>query len=177
MKGSRTIIFTLVMAILGLAGAKISPDTVNSWLDVFIPAWAIGAILLRQLTTSPVFQREVASLGVPPEILDGLHAIGASITDGNVNLAGAIAQLNQAAGTLAGHPLADPATLGVLTEALTKLTSPLFIGTDLSADPDMTVKTTIGLDVQAAHEVLTSAASTSDPAPQPSSQTPAPAAQ
>ncbi|MBF0095442.1 MAG: hypothetical protein HQL34_12985 [Alphaproteobacteria bacterium] len=60
MKGSRTILFNLVMAVAAMAGIKIAPDTVTIWLDVFVSVWAIGAMLLRQVTNTPVFQKEAA---------------------------------------------------------------------------------------------------------------------
>jgi hypothetical protein len=54
MKGYRTIIFSALMTLVGMIGWKVSPDTANHWVDVFLSAWGIGAILIRQITTTPV---------------------------------------------------------------------------------------------------------------------------
>lgn len=54
MKGYRTIIFSSAMTLIGLLGFKISPDTASHWTDVFFSIWGIGAILIRQITTTPV---------------------------------------------------------------------------------------------------------------------------
>ena len=133
MKGNRTIIFNLVMAVVGLAGFKLSPDTVNTWLDVFIPAWAIGGLLLRQLTNTPIFQKEAAALGVPAEFLDTVRqAVATSVpTD-------AVQNLNDALARIAGHPLADPATVSMLSDALAKMSQangPVSLVTALGAEP------------------------------------------
>jgi len=123
-KGKRTILFTLVMAILGLAGSKISPDTVNAWLDVFIPIWAIGAILLRQITSSPVFQAEAAQLGLPHDLVSAITSISQQVRIDQPRLIAAVSSANAAASKLAGHPLADPAAMALLTGALIKLADP-----------------------------------------------------
>lgn len=68
MKGSRTILFNLVMAIAAMAGLKLAPDLVNAWLDVFVSIWAVGAMLLRQVTTTPVFQKQAAPAGTAHDI-------------------------------------------------------------------------------------------------------------
>jgi hypothetical protein len=54
MKGYRTIIFSAIMTLVGMLGWKISPQTANQWADMFVAAWGIGAILLRQITTTPI---------------------------------------------------------------------------------------------------------------------------
>jgi hypothetical protein len=54
MKGYRTIAFSAIMTLVGMLGFKLSPETANHWMDVFVAFWGIGAILIRQITTTPV---------------------------------------------------------------------------------------------------------------------------
>jgi hypothetical protein len=54
MKGYRTLIFSALMTAIGMLGFKVSPATALHWGDMYVAAWGIGAILLRQLTSTPV---------------------------------------------------------------------------------------------------------------------------
>jgi len=116
MQGYRTILFNLAMAVIGMAGLKISPDHVNLWLDVFIPAWALGGILLRQITTTPIGQKVLHDLGISDaEALD-LSNLTASLDSGSTaTLNSAVSDINAAVSKLTGHPLLQPATVDALT--------------------------------------------------------------
>jgi len=58
MKGYRTIIFNAVMLIGSLSGATFSPDMVNEWIEAFALVWTAGNIILRAVTSSPIFKKE-----------------------------------------------------------------------------------------------------------------------
>ena len=57
MKGFRTIAFNVIMAIVGIVGASISPEMVDQFLEAFIVFYAAGNALLRKLTDTPIFSK------------------------------------------------------------------------------------------------------------------------
>ena len=122
--GYRMILFGLVMGTAGLLGHHLAPDTLNAWLDVFFFALTIGIILLRAVTKTAVFQHELAAPGIPAEIRDALVSLSSQVRVDRPELISAVSQLNQSVATLAGHPLTDPATMALLTDALSKLAEP-----------------------------------------------------
>lgn len=92
MQGYRTIIFNIVMLTVGMLGWKVSPDVTNHWLDVFFAAWAIGAILLRLITTTPIgatVNSEIAALTDRVHFLISRGPSSGDITE----LAGAVRDL------------------------------------------------------------------------------------
>ena len=72
MKGYRTLMFSALMAAVGMLGLKISPEVAQHWGDMFLAAWGMGAILLRQVTNTPVgvaaVQAAIGEVASPAEI-------------------------------------------------------------------------------------------------------------
>ncbi len=58
MKGWRTILFNGVMLIVGLTGAAVSPEQVSGVVEGFMIIWTVGNVILRAITTSPIFNKE-----------------------------------------------------------------------------------------------------------------------
>ncbi len=58
LKGKRTVIFNAVMLIAGLTGANVDPELARQFAEEFLSAVALGNVILRAVTSSPIFQRE-----------------------------------------------------------------------------------------------------------------------
>ena len=58
MKGYRTLIFNLIMVIVGLTGAELSPETAKKTAEAFVTLWGAGNIVLRSVTTTPLGKKE-----------------------------------------------------------------------------------------------------------------------
>ncbi len=58
MKGWKTILFNGVMLVVGLTGAAVSPEQVNEVVEGFMAIWAVGNVILRAVTDSPIFKKE-----------------------------------------------------------------------------------------------------------------------
>ena len=57
--GYRTLAFALIVAVAGVFGHHLSPDLVNNYLDAIFPAIAAGIMVLRFVTTTPVFSQVI----------------------------------------------------------------------------------------------------------------------
>jgi succinylglutamate desuccinylase len=55
MKGYRTIVFNALMLVAGIAGNEVAPDLMIQFVDAFLAAWAVGNVILRRITDSPIF--------------------------------------------------------------------------------------------------------------------------
>lgn len=55
MRGYRTLIVNALMVAFGLAGTTISPELATQYADLFIMLWGVINVLLRKITTGPMF--------------------------------------------------------------------------------------------------------------------------
>ncbi len=58
MKGWKTILFNGLMLVIGLTGATVAPEQVNAVVEGFIVIWTVGNVILRAVTSSPIFKKE-----------------------------------------------------------------------------------------------------------------------
>lgn len=82
MKGYRTLIFSALMTVVGMLGIKLSPAATEHWGDMYVAAWGIGAILLRQFTNTPVgiaAAQAVEKSAVSAASADGLGSLQAGV--------------------------------------------------------------------------------------------------
>ena len=56
MTGYRTILFHVIMGLAGIVGLQIAPDTAQHWASVGVVVWMVGGVVLRYLTTTPMFR-------------------------------------------------------------------------------------------------------------------------
>ncbi len=84
LKGYRTIIFNLIMGAASMAGLTLDPAHALAWAGTAVTVWAVGGILLRVVTDSPVFRADFPTLTaiaaeaetVMPVLPEGVSAIG-----------------------------------------------------------------------------------------------------
>lgn len=57
MKGFRTVAFNLLMAVVTITGATLSPELVEQFVEAIVGVWAAGNVLLRAVTNSPMFKK------------------------------------------------------------------------------------------------------------------------
>ena len=62
LKGYRTIIFNLIMGAASMAGLTLDPAHALAWAGTAVTVWAVGGILLRVVTDSPVFKADFPKL-------------------------------------------------------------------------------------------------------------------
>ncbi len=62
LKGYRTIIFNLIMGAASMAGLTLDPAHALAWAGTAVTVWAVGGILLRVVTDSPVFRADFPKL-------------------------------------------------------------------------------------------------------------------
>jgi hypothetical protein len=116
-KGFRTIAFSALMTGIGMLGVKISPASAENWADIFFAVWGIGAILLRQITNTPI------GAAVVPEIdavLAHFKLISAQLSQGlsRADIDGLTADLQ----TLLLHANSDAALAGKTSELAAAIT-------------------------------------------------------
>lgn len=173
MQGYRTIIFTLLMTLIGLLGVKVSPDLANHWLDVFFAVWGIGAILLRQITTTPV------GAAINPEIeavlahLKQLSAqLGQGLSRSDIDSLAAdlktLLSLATSDTALAGHTSKLASAIGELTPVLQALIA------GLQAAPTTSISTSITSPSNPSAAAATLAAVDAAPTPSDDGLPPAP---
>jgi hypothetical protein len=120
MKGSRTIFFNLAMLAAGLVGIHLAPATMQQYGDFLVVLWGVGGILLRQLTTTPIFQKDLmaveakaTSLGLDPSAVQDLaNQLVSQLPTGNIataiaTLGGKVESLLSAVGNIPTRPPAN----------------------------------------------------------------------
>lgn len=111
--GYRTLAFGFAVTLLGLLGKHVSPELINQYLDVIFAAIGTGIVVLRLMTSSPVFAAIERQVGMSDaQVADLQNYFEHLVVSNNIDMTNQVQALNESVTKLSAHPLFQTNTEG-----------------------------------------------------------------